>query len=91
MAFQEQALGELAPYLPAELLSEALTVIRSIEDSCFRAQALGRLAPQLSGNLLQQGFEALLEMLPRCNRHLSLTTISPFFPFLGGPGTKGAG
>ena len=42
-----QALGELAPHLPAELLSEALTAARSIEDGSDRARALGELAPHL--------------------------------------------
>ena len=66
----------------AEVLAEALTAARSIEDSSSRAHALGQLAPQLSGNLLQQGFEALLEVLPRCQRPVSLHAVSLFFPFL---------
>jgi hypothetical protein len=80
------ALGELAPYLPAEqratVLAEALTTARSIGSSDDHARILGELAPQLSGNLLQQGFEELLDVLPRCERGLSLLAVSSFFPFL---------
>lgn len=82
-----RALGGLALHLPpelgAEVLSEALAAARNIKDSSDRAHALGELASQLSGNLRQQGFEELLAVLPRCERHLSLTAITSFFPFLG--------
>ena len=51
-----RALGELAPHLPAELaaevLSDALTAARAIEDSYIRARALGGLAPHLPAELL---------------------------------------
>jgi hypothetical protein len=81
------ALGALAPHLPAELraevLPEALTVARSLEDSSSRAHALRELALQLSGNLLQQVFEELLDVLPRCKRDEALFAVSSFFPFLG--------
>ena len=78
-----RALGKLAPRLPVELLGEALTAARALEDSEARARALGVLAPQLSGDLLQQGFEALLDVLPMCGRSVALSAVSSFFPFLG--------
>jgi hypothetical protein len=69
-------------HVRGELLAEALTAARSIEDSSARAGTLSALAPQLSGNLLQQGFEALLDVLSRCERRESLRAVSSFFPFL---------
>ena len=49
-----RALGELAPHLPVELLSEALTIARSIEDSFSRAEAVSELTPHLPVELLSR-------------------------------------
>ncbi|TAH48544.1 MAG: ATP-binding protein, partial [Chloroflexota bacterium] len=43
-----EALGKLAPLLPRELLGDALTAARAIQDESYRANALSGLAAHLS-------------------------------------------
>jgi tetratricopeptide (TPR) repeat protein len=57
-ATRARALVELAPYLPAELLSEALAAARSIKDTATRARALVELAPYLPAELLPEALAA---------------------------------
>ena len=54
-----RALRELAPHLPVELLSEALTAAQAI-GTAFRAEALGQLASHLPA---EQRAEVLAEAL----------------------------
>ena len=58
------ALIELAPYLPAELLAEALIVARSIEASDDSARGLGALAPHLPAELEAQVLAEALDSGP---------------------------
>jgi SSS family solute:Na+ symporter len=56
-----EALTEIAPHLPPELLAEALAVVTATakNDSGFRAEALIRLAPYLPPELLDEALSAV--------------------------------
>src|SRR5262245_26464453 len=66
------ALGALARHLPealgAEVLSEALTLARSLKDSSQRARALEVLAPHLPGELGAKVVSEALALVPSLQR-----------------------
>jgi hypothetical protein len=56
------ALAQVAPYLAADLLGEALSVARAIKREYDRAKALSALAPRLSEPLLAEALAAAREI-----------------------------
>jgi Ubiquitin binding region len=83
-----QALGALAPYLPAELraevLAEALAAARAIEDSGSRGSALGALAPYLPAALraevLAEALAAAQAIGDHSARARALGALAPYLP-----------
>ena len=75
------ALGGLAQYLPAkqsfEVLSEALTAARSIENCSARAEALGRLAPHLPTEFLPEALTIVRSIEDPSTRAFALGDLAP--------------
>jgi NB-ARC domain/APAF-1 helical domain len=74
------ALGGLAPYLPKNLLSEALEVARGIESELDRAIALSWLAPHLPENLLSEALEVIRGIQVESSRADALGWLAPHLP-----------
>jgi hypothetical protein len=75
--FRAAALGALAPHLPAELLAEALTVARAIEDSSSRAYVLEALAPHLPVELLAEALTVARAIEDSRGRARALGALAP--------------
>jgi len=79
-----RALGELAPHLPAELLPEALTVARALENSSDRAEVLGELVPHLPAErrveVLSEALTAARSIGDSCFRVYALGKLVPHLP-----------
>ncbi|MFN3374162.1 MAG: hypothetical protein ACK44M_11400, partial [Chloroflexus sp.] len=88
--WRAEALGALAPHLPAGLLGEALAAARAIEDAEKCAEALGALAPHLAELPRAQLYKSWAETLPilaqRRRRDLlaDLRALTPVIAALGG-------
>jgi hypothetical protein len=70
----------LAPYLPENLLPEALATAREIGDESNRAEALTGLAPYLPENLLPEALATAREIGDESNRAEALTGLAPYLP-----------
>ncbi|WP_322751482.1 MULTISPECIES: NB-ARC domain-containing protein [unclassified Frankia] len=73
-------LARLAPYLPANLLREALSVAELIESPHARAEALAGLAPYLSADLLGAALTAATASGDWRDRDRSVNLLAPHLP-----------
>ncbi|MFC1466742.1 MAG: hypothetical protein ACFLMY_18030 [Candidatus Brachytrichaceae bacterium NZ_4S206] len=71
------ALAQVAPYLAADLLGEALSVARAIKREYDRAKALSALAPRLSEPLLAEALAAAREIKDEDDRAKALGALAP--------------
>jgi hypothetical protein len=72
-----EALTGLAPHLPAELLSEALSAATQIRDESARAKALSGLAPHLPAELLSEALSAAAQIRDESARAKALSGLAP--------------
>jgi hypothetical protein len=75
-----QALAELAPHLPPDLLAQALETATAITDDDARAQALTGLAPHLPPDLLARALDAATAITDERHRAQALTRLAPHLP-----------
>jgi hypothetical protein len=69
-------LADLAPYLPDELLREALAMAHGVRNADYRAGALVALAPALTGELVKEAIGTARE-LEEENRAWALAALTP--------------
>jgi hypothetical protein len=75
-----QALAELAPGLPPDLLTRAFAVIRSIPHERTRADGLARLAPHLPPDLLGDAIATVGDIQNEGARATALAGLAPHLP-----------
>lgn len=73
-----RAFAVLAPYLSAELLTEALQMLKSIDDGRDRARTLAQLAPHLTPELNVAAYNTAQELAPSEARAAALSAIAPY-------------
>lgn len=73
-----RAFAVLAPYLSAELLTEALQMLKSIDDDRDRARTLAQLAPHLTPELNVAAYNTAQELGPSEARVAALAAIAPY-------------
>lgn len=73
-----RAFAVLAPYLSAELLTEALQMLKSIHDDRDRARTLAQLAPHLTPDLNVAAYNTAQELGPSEARAAALSAIAPY-------------
>ena len=73
-----RAFAVLAPYLSAELLTEALQMLKSIDDDRDRARTLAQLAPHLTPELNVAAYNTAQELAPSEARAVALSAIAPY-------------
>jgi hypothetical protein len=82
--FRDQALAALAPNLPADLLTEALSAATAITDAYSRAQALAGLVPYLPADqrtsVLAQALDAAIAVTDQYPRAKALTSLISQLP-----------
>lgn len=81
--FQSEALDVLAPYLPSELLPQALEIAQNISDDEYpftRYNALACLAPLLSTELLQQALVSAQSIAEEEVRFQALAVLASYLP-----------
>lgn len=72
------AFAVLAPYLSAELLTEALQMLKSINDDRDRARTLAQLAPHLTPELNVAAYNTAQELRTSEARAAALSAIAPY-------------
>jgi hypothetical protein len=78
-----ETLAALPPYLPPELLSEALAAARDIEDAEARVKALAALSPHLAAcPALNDQFPPTLRVLAQRGRPTLLRDLVALMPWL---------
>lgn len=73
-----RAFAVLAPYLSAELLTEALQALKSIADDRDRARTLAQLAPHLTPGLSVAAYNTAQELSTSEARAAALSAIAPY-------------
>ena len=73
---------DLAPNLPAELLSDALASIQKVEAGSSLIRTLGEFVPYLKDEPARQGVELLLHTIPHCEQGDALDAIAEFIPLI---------
>lgn len=73
-----RAFAGLAPYLSAELLTEALQALKNITDDRDRARTLAQLAPHLTPGLSVAAYNTAQELSTSEARAAALSAIAPY-------------
>jgi hypothetical protein len=73
-----EQLTELAPYLPQELLNEALAEVCKVQGTNYRAAGLAAIAPALSKELLTQAVEAARDIDDGADRTLAIAGLTQY-------------
>ena len=88
-SYRAEALADLAPYLPSDLLAEALTAARKIGDADDRARVLAALAPHLppeqQSQVLDEALDAVKNIGDESALAQALADLAPRLAELGYP------